>query len=58
MESHKTGHEAIARQAHQLWEERGKPHGSSEEDWHRAEHELTQRPDAHADPLASSKNTK
>jgi monoterpene epsilon-lactone hydrolase len=33
-------HEEIARRAHQLWEERGRAHGSDEEDWHRAEHEL------------------
>jgi hypothetical protein len=33
-------HEEIARRAYQLWEERGKPHGSSEEDWHLAEHQL------------------
>ena len=28
--------EAIAERAYQLWEERGKPQGSPEEDWHRA----------------------
>ena len=33
-------HEEIARRAYQLWEERGKPFGSHEEDWHLAEHEL------------------
>jgi hypothetical protein len=33
-------HEEIARRAYQLWEERGKPYGSHEEDWHLAEHEL------------------
>lgn len=33
-------HEEIARRAYQLWEERGKPHGSPDEDWHLAEHEL------------------
>ena len=33
-------HEDIARRAYQLWEERGKPHGSPEEDWHLAEHQL------------------
>ncbi len=33
-------HEEIALRAYQLWEERGKPHGSSEEDWHLAEHQL------------------
>ena len=33
-------HEEIARRAYQLWEERGWPHGSPEEDWHRAQTEL------------------
>ncbi len=33
-------HEEIALQAYQLWEGRGKPHGSHEEDWHLAEHQL------------------
>jgi epsilon-lactone hydrolase len=33
-------HEEIAGRAYQLWEERGRAHGSDEEDWHRAEHEL------------------
>jgi monoterpene epsilon-lactone hydrolase len=32
--------EEIAQRAYQLWEERGRPHGSDEEDWHRAEREL------------------
>jgi monoterpene epsilon-lactone hydrolase len=35
--------EEIAQRAYQLWEERGRPHGSDEEDWHRAEHELRRR---------------
>jgi hypothetical protein len=30
------GHAEIAALAHQLWEERGRPEGSPEEDWHRA----------------------
>jgi catalase len=29
--------------AYQLWEERGSPHGSSEDDWHRAEEQLRAR---------------
>jgi hypothetical protein len=33
-------HEAIARRAHALWEERGRPEGSQEEDWFRAQDEL------------------
>jgi hypothetical protein len=36
-------HEEIARRAYQLWEERGGPHGSPEEDWHRAQRELRVR---------------
>ena len=32
--------EEIALRAYQLWEERGKPHGSPEEDWHLAEQQL------------------
>jgi hypothetical protein len=35
-----SSHEKIALRAYQLWEERGKPHGSPEEDWHLAEHQL------------------
>ena len=33
-------HNQIAKLAYQLWEERGRPLGSSEEDWFRAEREL------------------
>jgi len=36
--------EDIARLAYQLWEERGCPIGSPEEDWLRAEELLTARP--------------
>jgi hypothetical protein len=32
--------EAIARRAYELWEQRGCPHGCSQEDWFRAEAEL------------------
>jgi len=32
--------EEIAELAYQLWIERGSPHGSHEEDWHRAEAQL------------------
>jgi epsilon-lactone hydrolase len=39
-------HEEISRRAYQLWEERGKPDGSHEEDWYCAEHELTHQPDS------------
>lgn len=33
-------HEEIALRAYRLWEERGSPIGSSEEDWFRAEREM------------------
>jgi len=32
--------EAIARKAYALWENRGRPFGSPDEDWYRAMHEL------------------
>lgn len=32
--------EEIARKAYFLWESRGRPHGSPEEDWHRAKEQL------------------
>jgi hypothetical protein len=34
-------HEAIERRAYQFWEERGRPCGSPETDWFKAEHEPT-----------------
>jgi hypothetical protein len=37
--------EQIALLAHQLWEQRGCPEGSPEEDWFRAEQELAARRD-------------
>jgi hypothetical protein len=33
--------EEIARRAYELWEQRGRPNGSREEDWFRAESELS-----------------
>ncbi len=36
-------HEQIARLAYELWERRGRPMGSSDEDWWRAEQELRRR---------------
>jgi hypothetical protein len=36
-------HEQIQKLAYRLWEERGKPLGSPDEDWLRAEQELIQR---------------
>ena len=35
--------EEVAALAYQFWIERGSPHGSHEEDWHRAEQELRSR---------------
>ena len=32
--------EEIARRAYALWESRGRPHGSPDEDWHRAKEQL------------------
>jgi hypothetical protein len=42
-------HEEIARRAYQLWEERGEPHGSHEEDWYHAEDELRRQRGAPGD---------
>ena len=36
-------HQQIAERAYFLWEERGRPLGSPETDWHRAERELGNR---------------
>ena len=38
---HRPLHEEIARRAYELWEQRGRPNGSREEDWFRAESELS-----------------
>jgi hypothetical protein len=35
--------EAIKARAHELWIERGCPHGSSDQDWHLAEQEIRAR---------------
>jgi len=35
--------EDIARHAYALWESRGRPVGSPDEDWHRAKEQLTER---------------
>ncbi|HTB20675.1 MAG TPA: DUF2934 domain-containing protein [Bryobacteraceae bacterium] len=35
--------EEIKHRAYQLWCERGCPHGSADQDWHRAEQELRER---------------
>jgi len=37
------GHAQIAARAHELWQARGRPDGSPEEDWHRAAEELRSR---------------
>jgi hypothetical protein len=36
-------HDEIAAHAYRCWHERGCPHGSPEEDWHRAERELREQ---------------
>ena len=33
-------HETVARLAYQLWEQRGRPHGSAELDWRQAEQKI------------------
>lgn len=48
-------HEEIARRAYQLWEERDKPHGSPEEDWYHAEHELCHQSEVTGDTSAATK---
>lgn len=37
---HRPTHEEISRLAYFYWESRGRPHGSSVEDWFRAERDL------------------
>ena len=56
---HPLNHENIARLAYQFWEERGRPFGSSEMDWLRAEQELQARPETgepvgNTQPIAAS----
>jgi hypothetical protein len=41
------GHDDIAALAHKLWEARGCPEGSPDEDWFRAAEELRSRASAH-----------
>jgi hypothetical protein len=48
-------HEEIAQQAYKLWEERGKPDGSDQEDWHRAEDKLRNQSAAPRDTPAASR---
>jgi hypothetical protein len=38
-------HDSIARLAYAIWEKRGRPFGSPEEDWLQAERQFTQRHD-------------
>lgn len=40
-------HKKIARLAYAFWEARGRPHGSPDEDWFRAEEELRRRKSAY-----------
>jgi hypothetical protein len=39
-------HEDVAKLAYRLWEERGRPMGSPEVDWYRAEREVETPPQA------------
>jgi hypothetical protein len=40
-------YKAIAQSAYHLWEERGRPEGSPEEDWHKAELTIDSEPNSH-----------
>lgn len=42
------GHADIAARAYELWQERGCPDGSAEEDWHQAARELRARAESHS----------
>ncbi len=46
--------EAVARLAHQYWEERGQAHGHDVEDWLRAEHEVTEQERKESDTKSST----
>jgi hypothetical protein len=39
--AHELSHEEIAARAYALWEGRGRPDGSPQEDWYRAQQELS-----------------
>jgi hypothetical protein len=41
----------LRERAYRLWEARGRPHGSADEDWHAAEVELRAEREAAAGPL-------
>jgi hypothetical protein len=43
-EKTRPSHDQIERLAYALWEQRGRPDGSPEQDWHRAEQALMQQP--------------
>jgi hypothetical protein len=47
------GHDDIAARAHELWQARGCPEGSSQEDWFRAAEELRSRAGTHRVPVGS-----
>ncbi len=36
-------YDEVANHAYNMWHDRGRPHGSAEEDWHQAERELRER---------------
>jgi hypothetical protein len=42
-QKHRLGPEQIASLAHALWEARGRPNGSPEQDWYEAERQLARR---------------
>jgi len=44
MNDHEINHSDIAELAYKLWQERGRPFGSPDEDWFRAEQELNGKP--------------
>jgi hypothetical protein len=46
--------EQIEKLAYQLWEQRGRPLGSPDDDWFRAEQEFIQRMDSPLQPPFSS----
>ena len=50
----KSQHEQIEKLACQLWEARGRPLGSPDDDWFRAEQEFIQRMDSPLQPPFSS----
>jgi hypothetical protein len=54
MEHHSVFHKHIENLAYELWQERGEPMGSPDEDWLRAEHMLHAEGSAHEPPVELS----